>query len=290
MKRAPLLAVLALIGACRRDDAPLRATLGADPTSSLRVRLLRSADRGATWSIDMAPLAHGVSSLHACTFEGEVWVPGLVDRRTIPWWETAFPLPFVDSFRSFDLATWGAHRIPLEGDTTGGVDPACVVGPKGLEMWFAETEGIDNDPAQGNLVAKIWRSHWIGGRWGNSEVVYSGRGLVDPAPIYIDGALRLFLNHNGHHIVELVNGQIVDRWENATVPHAVDLGDRRWLVAQAPRNGAMLPFAREILPESLGPPFPINIDSLLRTCESPSMTTLGPTWLLFCVQTDGQRQ
>ena len=290
---ALLLGVAVLLGAgCERDDTALQASLGAAASSTLNLRLLRSRDQGASWRLDEAVLAHGVSSLHACTVEGRVWVPALLDTRSIPWWETAFPIPFLDSFQSSDLTTWTAHRSPLRGDTTGGVDPACVVGPRGLEMWFAEVLGSFEDPAKGDHVSQIWRSRWLGDRFGEAEIVTTGTGLIDPAPIYIDGALRLFLNKDGDHIVELVGDTLVDRWMRVTVPAAVDLGDRRWLLGQAPRGPGMMPVAREILADGLGDPFPLAIDAELHSCESPSMTTLGPEWLLFCVQTNipGQPQ
>jgi hypothetical protein len=277
-----LLSLLAL-AACDRSPAPIRAALVPNPSAHSQVRLLTSVDRGATWTLRPASLAHGVSSLHACTYEDTVWVPCVLDVRDIPWIESAFPVPFVDVLRSTDLVTWTADRIRIRADTTGGVDPACVVGPQGLEMWFAEVAGTTGDPAQGNRDAKIWRTRWSGDAFGEGEVVVSGTGLVDPSPLYVDGALRLFLNQDGARIVESVAGRLVSTWAGVTVPAAVDLGGTRWLLAQEFRGGGMLPVASELSPSGRGAPFPVRIDGQLQSCESPSMTTLGDTWLLFCV-------
>lgn len=277
-----LWSLLALV-ACDRSPDAIRAALGPDPTSHSQVRLLTSVDQGATWALRPNSLAHGVSSLHACTHEGTVWVPAVLDVRDIPWIESAFPVPFVDVLRSTDLEHWTADRIRIRGDTTGGVDPACVVGPEGLEMWFAEVSGSSGDPAQGNRASKIWRTRWAGDHFGDGEVVVSGTGLVDPAPLYVDGKLRLFLNQDGARIVESVADRLVPTWAGVTVPQAVDLGGTRWLLAQQMRGSGMLPVASDLSSGSPGTPFPVRIDGQLQSCESPSMTTLGGTWLLFCV-------
>lgn len=275
---------VALLG-CERSAAPIRAALGPDPAAGTQVRVLTSTDRGAHWQLAPTPIAHGVSSLHACTFEGTVWVPALLDVRDIPLLESAFPVPFVDVFRSTDLVHWTADRLRIRADTTGGVDPACVVGPDGLEMWFAEVSGKEGDPALGGRPSQVWRTRWTGEHFGDGEVVHAGVGLVDPSPTYVDGALRLFLNQDGSRIVQATDGALATVWDRVTVPQVAELGDRRWLLGQAPRGPGMLPVAREITGAGLGAPFPIAMDAELRSCESPSMTTLGDTWVLFCVDT-----
>lgn len=306
--RLVLLLPLAVTPACGRSPDPIRAALGptpaADPNaeaqtghflSGTELRMLTSTDEGAHWSLSPDVIAHGVSSLHACTYEDTVWVPCLLDVREISWMESAFPVPFVDVLRSRDLVHWTADRIRVRADTKGAIDPACVVGPEGLEMWFAEMVGSDGDPAQGDKPANIWRSAWREDQFDDAEVAHQGQGLVDPAPTYADGALRLFLNQDGNRIVELLEGRLISAWGQATVPQVAELGDRRWLLAQEPRGQGMLPVARALGQAgtpggALGPSFPIEIDGLLRSCESPSMTTLDGKWLLFCVDASARPQ
>jgi hypothetical protein len=277
------LGAIVLLSGCARESAPIRAALGPDAASETELRLLLSVDKGSTWVLQPQVVAHGVSSLHACTYEGTVWVPAILDVRDIPWYETAFPSPFVDVFRSDDLVTWRADRVPIQSSRIGGIDPACVVGPAGLEMWFAEPAGRDGDPAQGGRRSQIWRTHWNGTTFGAGEVVYTGLGLVDPAPSYLAGELRLFLNADGDHIVEVAGGTLTRVWEHVTVPQVAELGDRRLLLAQRPSGPGMQPTARVLEGTKLGAEVQIPIQNALRSCESPSLTALGSTWALFCV-------
>ncbi len=279
-----------LLTACAPDAAPLDAALGPDPAGGAEVRLLTSTDRGARWTLQANVIAHQLSSLHACTFEGVVWVPALLEVDHISWLESAFPSPFVDVLRSDDLVHWTASRVAIDADVRSVIDPACVVGPEGLELWFADVQGSATDPAQGARVSRIWRTHWNGERFIDGDVLYTGPGLVDPAPVYIDGALRLFLNQDGARIVEVVGGTLTRAWDGVTVPQAVDLGGVRRLVAQQPRGPGMFPVFRDLSRAADGASTPITIDGQLRGCESPSLTTLGETWVLLCVDAPPRRR
>ncbi|MDP2313408.1 MAG: hypothetical protein Q8P41_10915 [Pseudomonadota bacterium] len=278
------LGLLLTMVACDRSPDPIRAALVPDPSADTQVRVLTSVDRGAHWALHAAPVAHGVSSLHACTYDDTVWVPAVLDVREIAWIESAFPVPFVDVLRSTDLVHWTADRIRIRADTTGGVDPACVVGPEGLEMWFAEVSGREGDPAQGARPSKIWRTHWKDDHFADGVVVHEGPGLVDPAPTYVGGKLRLFLNKDGARIVEAVGDTLLPTWDGVTVPQVAELGGSRWLLAQQPRGPGMLPIAAELTAGGRAASFPLQIDGALSSCESPSLTTLGATWVLLCVE------
>lgn len=275
---------------CAPDATPIQAALGPDPGGGAEVRVFTSTDRGARWALQPGRIAHRLSSLHACTFEGVVWAPSLLEVDHISWFEEAFPSPFVDVLRSTDLNEWTAARIAIDADVRSVIDPACVVGPRGLELWFADVRGSATDPAQGARTSTIWRTHWDGERFGEGDVVYEGPGLVDPAPIYVDGGARLFLNQDGARIVEVVDGALVRVWDGVTVPQAVELGGARWLVAQQPRGPGMFPVVRDLARATDGASTPLPIDGQLRACESPSLTTLGDTWVLLCVDAPPRRR
>lgn len=271
------------LGACQRSSTVIRASLGDAPDARFRVRLLRSTDVGASWTLDPAVIAHDVTSLHACTYQDEIWMTGLRFVTEIPWWESAFPAPFVDVFRSPDGTTWRADRIPLELDTHRAIDPACVVGPEGLEMWVADLEGL-GDPAEGSRDARIWRTRWNGSdTFDRGEVVFHGTSVVDPSPVYgPDGALRLFLNERAARIVEARGDQLLSRWEGVTVPGAATTPNGMLLLAQrADQPRSVL--VRSIEPSGgLGPVQTWDLPGV-HSCESPSLTTLGDIWWLFCV-------
>lgn len=271
----------AMLVGCGRSAEPLRAALGPGdgPTT---VWALTSQD-GVQWSRGATAVAHRLSSLHACTVEGEVWVPALLQVESIPPWESAFPWAFVDVLRSRDLVHWTADRLPISGDTTGGVDPACVVGPDGLEMWFAELEGTTGDPAQGDRPSKIWRSRWNGSGFDRAEVMVRGTALIDPAPAYVDGELRIFLNQAGQRIVEARGDTLTVVWERATVPVVYQAGGRSWLLAQYGHDLAT-PRIRSIEPGGLGAERSLDLRGAVRNCESPSITAYGSGLVLMCVE------
>lgn len=272
------------LGACQRSSTVLRDSLGDAPDARFRVRLLRSTDAGASWTLDPTVIAHDVTSLHACTYQGEVWIPALRFVTEIPWWESALPSPFVDVLRSRDGVTWRAERVPVNVEgTTGGVDPACVVAPDGtLEMWFAELEGR-GDPAHGNRPARIWRTRWNGvDAFIDGEVVTRGPSLIDPSPLYTpDGHLRLFLNQAGARIVEAEGDALTTRWEGVTVPHTTRIDTSALLLAQRADQPQRVQ-VRAVDGAGIGAPTTWDLPGV-RSCESPSLTTLDATWLLFCV-------
>ncbi len=281
--RLRVLALLAAaLGGCQRGSGAIHEALGDAPDARFRVRLLRSSDAGATWTLDPRVLAHDVTSLHACTYQGEVWVSGLRFVTEIPWWESAFPAPFVDVFRSSDGAAWRAERIPLKLDAHRAIDPACAVGPEGLEMWVADLEGV-GDPAQGSRDARIWRTRWNGSdAFEGGEVAFHGTSVVDPSPVYgPDGTLRLYLNERGARIVEARGDRLESRWEGVTVPDAVATPSGLLVLAQRADQPQRV-LVRSLEGGALGPVRTWDLTGL-RTCESPSLTTLGDTWLLFCV-------
>lgn len=276
---------LALLAAgCQLGRDPLGGVIGDAPDARMRVRLFRSSDAGVTWTLDPQVVATDLTSLHACTYQGELWVPALRFVTGIPWWESAFPSPFVDVLRSPDGVTWRAERIPLDVEgTVGGVDPACVVGPDGaLEMWFSEPEGR-GDPALGGRPSRIWRTRWNGtDAFEDGEVVTRGTSLIDPSPYYgADGRLRLFLNEAGVRIVEAQGDALVTRWEGVTVPHATPTQGGGLLLAQRSDQPRTVQ-RRDIHPGGLDPPATWELSGV-HCCESPSMTTQGDIWLLFCV-------
>ena len=269
----------------RQIGEPPERRVEAGQDFRFRVRYFRSTDQGATWTLDPAIVAHNFTSLHACYFEGTVWLSGLTFVTEIPESESANPSPFVDVFRSRDGKTWTGDRIPLDFDVVGTIDPACVAGPGGLEMWFAEMEGSSGDPAHGGRVSKIWRSHWNGkDAFHRGKIIVQGEGLVDPAPFYTtDGRMRLFLNKDGQNIVEAVDGRLVSRWKNITVPDALDPGTGPLLLAFRPGEPRQV-YHRAFDEERFYPIDSWNLDGV-RSCESPTLTTMGDIWLLFCVET-----
>lgn len=267
-----------------------RQRIQGPPGGGIRfqVRSFRSTDRGRTWTLDPGVIAHDFTSLHACTFEGMVWLSGLRFVTEIPESESENPTPFVDVYRSRDGKTWTGDRIPLNiDDTIGGVDPACVVGPDGLEMWFAEPEGRTGDPALGKRAIRIWRSHWNGrDAFYQGEVVMNGEGLVDPAPYYSDdGHLRLFLTEDGRNIVEAAEGIVLRRLRDITVPHVVESGSGSFLLGYRTVQPQRV-YHRALEDERDEWAESWDLEGV-RSCESPSLAILGETWLLFCVERSG---
>ncbi len=290
-----LLALLACdpIGAVTRESL----TLDAAPTSAapapaaptapappdLHVYLFRRD--GAGWRRDPLPFARAFSSLHAVAWEGELVVAGLPSARPPTWWEEWLPRLAVGALVTRDGTTWKARSYPVDAPGRSLVDPAIVEGPEGMELWFVQAEGL-GDPAVGGRAVDLVRTRWDGARFGSAEVWATGRGLVDPAPVWFAEGWRVFAtrDHGEVVVIDEKGGEARRILGGASVPFARVEGGAVVLLAQRMMGGRMMPVeTRSTDLRTWSPPTSVLDDPDLRTCASPVVGSVAGADVLVCV-------
>lgn len=262
--------ILALL-ACDPIGEATRAALSPEAPSHPRVWVHRRTADG--WTRDPAPFARGFSSLHAAWWNGEWVVAGLPHAGEPSWWNEAFPRLAVGALVSRDLTAWEARSFSVEAEGASLIDPAIVEGPEGAELWFVQVEG-GGDPGEGSRPVKVVRTRWNGEGFDRAEVVGTGRGLVDPAPVWFDGAWRVFLTRDHSAVVTLEGATILP---GCSVPFARVEGGEIVLWAQRPVGGkrvAVESRSRDL--RSWTPPVELTREG----CASPS----GGADAMFCVE------
>lgn len=277
-----LLAAHAVLAGCNTapSDADVLAAVIGTPGE---VRMFRDAGAGFE-PAGTAPI-RGLTSLDAHAESETVLLAGLSHRLVPTLLAEYLPQLFVVVLESSDasLSRWVAHSWRVDAPGAAMIDPAIVTGPKGRELWFVQVEGA-GDPAEGEKLARVVRTRWTGTRFAAAAVMYEGRGVVDPSPIYEGESWRLFLTRNHREIVEVSSERAEPRVvaSGLTVPHATRVGDALRLTAQDGSRGVSA--AVELQPVEGGwsgrtPLQPVG-DS--EPCSSPSTAQHGGARWLFC--------
>ncbi len=288
MKRVLAAGVLAALVGC--DTAPNDAdVLAAVIGTPGEVRLFRDAGAGFQ-PAGTAPI-QGLTSLDAHAESETVLVAGL-SHRLVPTLLAGFmPTLFVVALESTDadLTRWVAHSWRVEASGAAMIDPAIVTGPKGRELWFVQVEGL-GDPAAGEKPSRVVRTRWTGTRFAAATVVYEGRGVVDPSPIYDGEAWRLFLTRNHREIVEVSSDRPEPRVvaSGLTVPHVTRVGDTLCLTAQDVSRGPSAAVELREVGGAWGGPTPLQPAGDRDSCSSPSTVEhAGARWLLCAMERPG---
>ena len=282
---------LLLLVACNPMDGLVRESLGPDASSPYEVHLFRE-DAGA-WRRSEPAIAHAFSSLHADIWNGELVVCGLGSARPPTFWEERFPRLAVGGLVTTDLNAWATRTWDVVADGVSLIDPALVAGPDGEYLWFVQTDG-PGDPGERGRDVRLVRTRWNGSAFAEAHTWATGKGLVDPAPVWFGGHWHLFATQD-HASVVLVEegGALRVVLPNATVPFARVVGEHVSLVAQRRMESGVWPVetttsdlatwteAAPALPAAVtsgrGPPPP------LRTCASPVTASFAGVEALICV-------
>lgn len=288
MKRVLAPVLLAALAGCNTapSDADVLAAAVGTPGE---VRLFRDAGAGFE-PAGTAPI-QGLTSLDAHAESETVLVAGLSHRLVPTLLAEYMPTLFVVALESTDtnLTHWVAHSWRVEASGAAMIDPALVTGPKGRELWFVQVDG-PGDPAAGEKPARVVRTRWTGTRFAAATVMYEGRGVVDPSPIYDGESWRLFLTRNHREIVEVSADRPEPRVVAAglTVPHVTRQGDTLRLSAQ---DGSHGPSAAVELQEVGGVwsgRTPLQPAGDREPCTSPSTVEhAGARWLLCAMERPG---
>lgn len=263
--------MILLLAACDPIGAATRATLAPGAPDHHRVWVHRRAD--GAWKRDPAPIARAFSSLHAARWDGEWVVTGLPGAGAPSWWEEALPRLAAGALVSGDLSAWEGRSFPVQAEGASLIDPAIVAGPEGMELWFVRVEGA-GDPGEGSRPVEVVRTRWNGKAFDRAEVIGTGRGLVDPAPVWFEGAWRVFLTRD-HTAVVTLDGTVV--LPGCSVPFAREEAGEIVLWAQRPMGGSMVAVesrSRDL--RSWSAPVQLTAES----CASPS----GGADVMFCVE------
>lgn len=271
--------VALLLAGCDPIGAQMAEALAPAADHPLQTWAWRQGPDGA-WTRDPAPLAHGLSSLHAAVHDGLLRVTGLVALRPPGFWEERFPRLRAGTLTSGDGRAWTAGSWPVDAPGVSLIDPAVVVGPEGLELWFVQVDGL-GDPAQGRRPTRIVRTRWTGRGFGGASVWAEGRGLVDPSPVWADGRWTVYATQDHAAVVEVgPDGATRPVLPGATVPFAT----ADTLYAQAMVDGRMRAVVSRRGPDGAwSPPAVLFRDDRQRTCASPVVATVADAPLLLCV-------
>jgi hypothetical protein len=277
-------AALAALGlaACGPLQPPV-ALLEPDPAAPFVVYAWTSEDL-TTWT-PRGPVAWSFSSLGAAVVDGELWVTGLQHLEAPSRWEEWRGQLFVDLLATRDLATWEVRRLPVDGPRGGLIDPAPHIEGGRTELWFARVPGT-GDPAEGPRPATLLTGQLANGRFSAVGPWAEGDGLLDPAPTRFRGRLRVFATFGHREVVE-VFAEAPPRTllADATVPHALTVGDELWLLAQQQRGGRKLPIlTRSADGEHWSEPAVLDPDPRLGTCASPVLEPWDGGWVMLCVE------
>ncbi len=289
---------LLLVGACDRDPIGdlTRASLGPDPTSAYAVWVLRAGPSppGSTgldlpdlsvWHRDTTAIAHAFSSLHAFVWDDLLVVPGLSSARPPTWLEERLPTLAIGALVTRDLVRWEARSWRVDAPGVSLIDPALVRGPAGVELWFVQVDGPGDPGAVGRAV-RIVRTRWDGQRFGAAETWAEGRGLVDPSPVWFDGAWRVFATRDHAAVVVLDGPDRAPRevLSGASVPFAFEEGGEVTVLAQRPEGPGMAAVAvRSADTRTWSAPVRIMNDSGLQTCASPVTARYRGEHVMLCV-------
>ncbi|MFH1466225.1 MAG: hypothetical protein ABIO70_17705 [Pseudomonadota bacterium] len=282
--RAALAALL--LAACGPLQPPA-ALLVEDPAAPFVVHAFTSPDLTA-WT-PLGAVAWSFSSLGAAVVDGELWVTGLQHLQKPTRWEELRGQLFVDLLASRDLAAWEVRRLPVDGPRGGLIDPAPLVDGERTEIWFARVPGT-GDPAQGARPTLLFTGRLAEGRFGAVGPWAEGTDLLDPAPVRFRGRQRVFATRGHREVVE-VFAEDAPRviLPDATVPHALVVGDELWLLAQQHREGRKVPIlAKSSDGAHWSEPAVLDPDPHLRTCASPVLEPWGEGWVLLCVEEKGR--
>ncbi len=250
---------------------------------------------GHSWTRTGPAIAGGFSSLGAVVSDDEVLITGL--PATPPtWWEERFPSLFVATLVSPDGLSWATRRLSVEAPGTALIDPQLVMGPDGLELWFVQAEGT-GDPGQGQRETRLVRTRQLrphAAEYGKAELWYTGRGLVDVAPVWLNGELRVYATRGHSEIVEIaeVNGQKTERVivGGVTVPFPLAHAGGVWLWGQAPVDGGMRPVRLNSADgRTWSAPEALVRDPTVTSCASPVVVPWRAAWRLWCVEEPGRR-
>jgi hypothetical protein len=274
--------LLALACDTAPSDAAVSAAVLVPPGE---VRLYR--DDGAGFApAGRAPLA-GLTSLDAHAEGDTVYVAGLSHRLAPGLLAERFPQLFVVVTETSDplMQAWSAHAWRVDAPGRSLIDPALVTGPDGRELWFVQVDG-GGDPAEGGKLSSVVRTRWDGDRFGSAEVMYEGRGVVDPSPVYVEGAWRLFLTRDHREIVEVRAGAKEARVVagGLTVPHASVRSGRVFLTAQDTSAGPARAVQLEEREGTWTAPGPLLPAREAEPCTSPSTVARAGVRWLFCAQ------
>lgn len=275
---------IALFAAC--DTAPSDAEVAAATlTDSAHGEVRLYADRGAGYATAGGAPIRALTSLDAYAEGDTVFMAGLSHGLTPSFWAEKFPTLFVTVLESPDLRRWSAHAWRVDAPGSSLIDPALVQGPAGRELWFVQVDS-HGDPAEGNLPSTVVRTRWDGTRFTDAEAVFTGPGLVDPSPVFAGERWEVFLTHDHHEVVSIVEGDTATKLVRAgiTVPHARREGGRVTLTAQWGGNG---PATAVVLTRDDGQawsePRPV-LPAGSHPCSSPSTVQRGRETLLFCAE------
>jgi hypothetical protein len=276
--------LLAITIGCWGDNPVAGAALGAGDE-----RPVWLFERGPSgWSRRPKAIAHKVSSL-GLGINGDQLVLTMQcfwgdcgserKRRTIG--------PPVHTLSTSDLAhfTPGMFRLVDPDDRV----PIDTEYRQGGAIWYYGTHaGVVGDPAAHKDPHSIYRATIVGDRIVDPQLMMTGPGLADPAPIQFRGDTLLFLTTQPGRAIGMAQGsplRITKTWSGVSVPHAMVVGDEIWLWAQQVRQGKMVPvrsISRDGAQSWTDWQTPLPTDDIAG-CGNPVGGVFRGTPLVFCV-------
>lgn len=267
------LVMLGFLG-CASDSPP------PDPRlAQTQVRVFRSTNGGAYWTLDPEPLATGLDSLGlSVRKDGTWWLTGLDHSEEPPWWEWYIG-PRVRGLERSPDGQWQRRTWwPDVGDTRSVIDPQFL----GDELWFASRPtATSGDPADVDETVKLRVAP-------GGHVLYEARGLADPSPILFRGTRHVFVTELGRGVVQLSGDPLspTHKWGGYTVPFATVIDDQIWLLSQILQNGRRYPVVNKssdgVTWSGWNPILPM-LPKGPNTCTSPVIGQVEQTLLLLCV-------
>ncbi len=288
MRPRPVAASAGLLLTLACDSAPSDAQVAEAVLTAPdagEVRTFRDEGSGFR-AAGVAPI-RALTSLDAYEEDGSVFVAGLSHRLVPSLFAEYLPQLFVAVLESADpsLRSWSAHSWRVDAPGAAMIDPALVLGPNGRELWFVQVDG-PGDPAQGGKAARVMRTRWTGSRFAGAEVVFEGRGVVDPSAVYDGDAWRLFLTRNHREIVEVTGTRKEPRIvaSGLSVPHISRVDGGLRLTGQDTSRGPSTPVELRPVGEGWSTPQALLPPGDSEPCSSPSTTVhAGARWL-FCAK------
>jgi len=218
---------------------------------------------GETWT-RQAPLREKVASLGlSVRDDGQLWITFLDHQGEAGWKERLFGPPIAGM-------VWDGAWTPMEWSVSDDDAPA-LVDPQwyGDTLYYVAFDGT-GDPAEGKTrIRSSDGTTWL-----------EGQGLADPMPVTHDGVFSLFVTRHPGQVVQFTGDPLTETHSfQASVPHALVVGDALWLVVQ--RGPRRTPH-RAIFQDGRWGPLEQLVDA--PHCTSP---VVGPTdegFVLLCVE------